>query len=95
MANFWYSINKQAEVLEEKTDIAELNLVNLLDLSDAEKERKEVQCRECKSFLGLLYFDGPAPTHLRYVINGASMLFIEKPWFEDPNTIRQRREVAR
>jgi len=40
--------------------------------------RTEVHCRRCGGHLGHLFDDGPAPTGLRYCMNGVSMAFQPK-----------------
>jgi len=51
------------------------NAVNVSRDSSLGMERNEVHCHRCGGHLGHVFDDGPAPTGLRYCMNGVAMRF--------------------
>jgi len=57
--------------------IAQQNVTEIRDTTFG-MVRTAVSCTECDAHLGHVFDDGPAPAHLRYCMNSASLRFVKR-----------------
>ena len=60
--SFWQALNEGSVMKVKDNDLG--------------MERDEIRCARCGGHLGHVFDDGPAPTHLRYCMNGYALNFV-------------------
>jgi len=90
-ATFWRGVENRVKIIDEENPEVNFDNVNYARLKvDYEQQNyKRCECAQCQSHLGVVYFDGPPPSFLRFSINSSLLRFEPLKEFEDPN-IRRR-----
>ena len=60
-----------------------------------EQNFKRCECAQCKSHIGVVYFDGPPPSFMRYSINSSLLKYEALKEFEDPNLRRKEEKIRK
>ena len=94
-ATFWTCLDNTVTFEpDRKVKTRNENVLNHM-YNHQDPEYTAVSCSSCKGFLGVVYKDGLPPHHLRFTINSVALDFIDRPYFENPNFIRNRKKAEK
>ena len=94
VASFWTHIPNRVTILDEEVEIEKNHNYSRFEATQVvTPAHKRCECNICKSHLGVVYIDGPAPTNLRYSINSDCLVFEHMKDFPDPNIARKKKAL--
>ena len=77
------SVKDRVRILEEEVLFEEGNEVRPM-FKSGNPTYKRFECSQCNTHLGAIFFDGPPPSFLRYVVNSDMLKFYDMPEFPSP-----------